>query len=139
MRLVKNSEYFDPVIIAASHIQSTIVQPRQEPRRIKEAVSLLEKIVLQRVGQIGTTNKRDETNVRIGPETLATAKPIEENDRLIKKSKFTSSLLHSSYEYLMQVALNIQKGEEQGKNMFTLIHVERPTDDSSFSFEEFNT
>lgn len=138
LHLVETSKYFDPVVIAASYIQNIIVQPGQEARRIKDGLGLLNNIVMQGTGQNEPSSKRAEISVKIGPETVAAAKSMEQNDRLIKKNRFILSLLPPSYEYLMGITSDIQKGAEQGKNLVTIVHIERPKNGSSFSLEPYN-
>lgn len=137
LTLVQNSEFFDPVIIAASYIQNAIVQPRQNARRIEGGVDLLEKVVLQRIGNNESSNGKKEIHIRIRPETVAAAKSLQKNDHLIKRIKFISQRL-SYYDYVMGLASDIQKGNEQGKSQLDIVNVNKPKGNPSFSLEPFN-
>jgi len=140
--LIKESQHFDPVVIAASYIQQTIVESKQA-EGIKTGVTLLNKIVLegtrtQGIKTEGAAEYRKEISIGIRPATVAAAQSLEANDTLVKKSRFISSQLPSNYGYLMEIASDIQKGAEQGKTMLTITHVERPKGDPSFSLEPIN-
>jgi len=141
--LVKESQHFDPVVIAASCIQQTIVESKQA-EGIKSGVTLLNKIVLEGTRTQGTKTEgaaeyRKEISIGIRPATVAAGQSLEANDTLVKKSRFISSQLSSPYRYLMQIASDIQDAEKQGNKVLTVVNIDRPRDGSSFSLEPFNS